>query len=237
MRSDHRIHLSILLTTLLGCTSQPASSDDKAPPVADAQQAPKEAPPVEVAAEKAPSIGALDGEFVATISRHKAIDKIELEVAADGNIRELALYHNDAELIPDAVKAKAQEVYPGSTIHSYESELEGPQRRAVFEVELTTAEGQKCEIEATDGGELLYTECEVEVTSLAEELKAAAEKALPDGTIKEVEVVTPSGDAKPQTVVEMTVGETTHKLVFVEGELQRHAIEIKAEIELDVDLP
>ena len=248
MRSVNRIHLTLLCPSALasflalgltaGCTSEPPPAAAKSPepaertPKADAEPASAPAP-----VAPPPSIGSLDAEFVATISRHKSVEKIELEVGADGLIRELALYPGDADRVPSAVKDRAQEIYPGATVDGYESEVEGPDRRVVYEVELTTAEGQKCEIEATDSGELLYTECELDLSSLSDGLRAEVAKVLPDGEIKEVEVVTPAGDAKPRTSVEVIVGTATHKLVFVDGALSRHALEIKAEIELDLALP
>ncbi len=235
MRDLYRIPLSLLLvTTVLGCDQKPA---EPAEPVPQKDTPPEEKAPEATPPAASPSIGALDSAFIASISRHPTADKIEIEVNADGSVRELALYHNDADKLPEAVRKKAEEVYPGASIKGYESEVEGPERREVFEVELKTAEGQECEVEATAAGELIYTECEVEVSTLGEELKAATLEALPGAEIEEVEIVEHSGDRPKETVVEAKVGETTHKLVFIDGKLSRHVREIKAELEFDVPLP
>ncbi len=236
MRDLHRITLSLLLATGLGCDQKQAEPAEPVP-VQEAKPAAEKPPEPPPPAAPAPSIGGLDSAFVASISAHPSATKVEIEVEANGWIRELALYHNDADSVPEAVRKRAEEVYPGATIKGYESEVEGPERREVFEVELKTAEGQDCEIEATAAGELIYTECEIEVSALSEELKAAALKVLPGAAIEEVEVVEYSGDKPKETVVEAKVGEATHKLVFVNGELSRHIREIKAELEFDIPLP
>jgi len=235
MRDLYRIPLSLLLVTALGCDQKP----EEPAKTVEVQAAPVPAKTPETTPPEGakPTIGALDSAFVASIARHPTADKIEIEVNADGSVRELALYHNDADKLPEAVRKKAEEVYPGATIKGYESEVEGPDRREVFEVELKTAEGQDCEVEATAAGELIYTECEVEVSTLSEELKAATLEALPGAEIEEVEVVEHSGDKPKETVVEAKVGEATHKLVFVDGKLSRHVREIKAELEFDVPIP
>ncbi len=236
MRDLHPITLSLLLATVLGCDQKQAEPAEPVP-VQEAEPTPAKTPKAPPATAPAPGIGGLDSAFIASISAHPNATKVEIEVHADGSIRELALYHNDADKLPEAVRAKAEEVYPGATIKGYESEVEGPERREVFEVELKTAEGQDCEVEATATGELIYTECEIEVSALSEELKAAALKALPGAAIEEVEVIEYSGDRPKETVVEAKIGDATHKLVFIDGELSRHVREIKAELEFDVALP
>jgi hypothetical protein len=233
MRDVSRLIPLLLLTVTIGCGSEPAQAP-ACPEPAKAAEAPAPAPP-----EEKPSIGALDKAFIAAMAEPASltkIDKLELELAADGSVRELALYHSDDARIPDAVKAKVDEVYPGAKVKLFESELEGPERREVFEVEVETADGQECEVEATAAGELIYTECEIEAESLDDALKAAVKATFPAGEIKEAEVVERPGAAK-ETAVEVEVDGVTHKLVFVSGELRRHAVEIKAEIELDLPLP
>ncbi len=239
MRKTQKIpalHLSLLFATALACDPIPA---DKATPVTPEKVAkPGKEPAAEVPQEPAETaIGALDRDFVAGIREHSKVEKIEIEVAADGAIRELALYHNDADRIPAAVRKRAEDTYPGATITGFESEVEGPKRRQVYEVELKTAEGQECEIEAGEDGVLIYTECSLDLAKLSQELKAAAAKALPGGTIKEAEVITHGDNAPLETVIEVEIGESTHKLFFVGDQLKRHALEIKAEIELDLPLP
>lgn len=235
MRDVSRLIPLLLLTVTIGCGSEPAQAPAECPEPAKAAEAPAPAP----AAEETPSIGALDKAFIAAMAEPASlakIEKLELELAADGSVRELALYHSDDARIPDAVKAKVEEVYPGAKIKLFESELEGPERKEVFEVEVETADGQECEVEATAAGELIYTECEIEAESLDDALKAAVKATFPAGELKEAEVVERPGAAK-ETAVEVEVDGVTHKLVFVSGELRRHAVEIKAEIELDLPLP
>ncbi|MCA9657665.1 MAG: hypothetical protein KC486_04935 [Myxococcales bacterium] len=233
MRDVSRLIPLLLLSVTLGCGSEPAQAPAECPEPAKAAEAPAPAPSEE------PSIGALDKAFVAAMAEPASlakIEKLELELNADGSVRELALYHSDDARIPDAVKAKVDEVYPGAKIKLFESELEGPERKEVFEVEVETADGQECEIEATAAGELIYTECEIEAESLDDAIKAAVKATFPGGELKEAEVVERPGAAK-ETAVEVEVDGVSHKLVFVSGELRRHAVEIKAEIELDLPLP
>ena len=233
MRDVSRLIPLLLLSVTLGCGSEPAQAPAECPEPAKAAEAPAPAPSEE------PSIGALDKALVAAMAEPASlakIEKLELELNADGSVRELALYHSDDARIPDAVKAKVDEVYPGAKIKLFESELEGPERKEVFEVEVETADGQECEIEATAAGELIYTECEIEAESLDDAIKAAVKATVPGGELKEAEVVERPGAAK-ETAVEVEVDGVSHKLVFVSGELRRHAVEIKAEIELDLPLP
>ncbi len=235
------LHLSLLMAMTLACDSKsPADGDNNASVqevvTVDDTAAKKPATPAPEESTAA-AIGSLDRGFVSGIREHSKVEKIELEVAADGAIRELALYHNDADRIPEAVRKRAESTYPGAKITGFESEVEGPKRRQVYEVEVETAEGQKCEIEAGDDGVLIYTECEVDLATLSEGIKTAAAKALPEGTIKKAEVVQHGDDAPAETVIEVELGESTHKLIFVGDQLKRHVLEIKAEIELDLPLP
>ncbi|HGG57780.1 MAG TPA: hypothetical protein ENK31_08305 [Nannocystis exedens] len=234
------LHLSLLISMALACDSKSATESDKAADVQEIVKADNTAKKPATTAPEEPStaaIGSLDRGFITGIREHSKVEKIEIEIAADGVIRELALYHMDAGKIPESVRKRAEASYPGAKITGFESEVEGPPRRQVYEVELETAEGQKCEIEAGEDGVQIYSECEVDLAKLSEELKAAAAKTLPEGTIKEAEVVQQGDDAPAKTIIEVEVGESTHKLVFVGDQLKRHVLEIKAEIELDLPLP
>ena len=120
MRDVSRLIPLLLLSVTLGCGSEPAQAPAECPEPAKAAEAPAPAPSEE------PSIGALDKAFVAAMAEPASlakIEKLELELNADGSVRELALYHSDDARIPDAVKAKVDEVYPGAKIKLFESEL------------------------------------------------------------------------------------------------------------------
>lgn len=113
-------------------------------------------------------------------------NKMKLELELDGSVRKLAVYHDDVGALPAAVTARASEVFPGAKVRSYESEYYRDLGR-VFEVEVETADGQRCEVSAREDGALVYKECELDPKALPPEIVAALERDAPGRKIQEVE--------------------------------------------------
>jgi hypothetical protein len=112
--------------------------------------------------------------------------KMKLELEVDGSVRKLAVYHDEVGAVPAAVIARASEVFPGAKVRSYESEYYRDLGR-VFEVEVETAGGQRCEVSAREDGALVYKECELDVKAMPPEIVAALERDAPGRKLLEVE--------------------------------------------------
>lgn len=146
----------------------------------------QQAPPADPPAAPPPALGPgrLDPEIVRAAAA--GARKLELELEADGSVRKLAVYHDDAAALPAAVTAKAAEVFPGSTVRGYETELYRDLGR-VFEVEVVTRDKQPCELSAREDGALVYKECELDAKSLPPEISAAVTRDAAGRKLLEVE--------------------------------------------------
>ncbi len=177
-----------------------------------------------------PAVPRLDAEIVAAAASAAGVIKFKIEAEADGSIRELSLYHNDATALPAAVTALREAQYPGSKVRAYEIEYDRDHGR-VFEIEVTTKDKQECELSAKPDGTLVYNECHIAPKTLAAGVVSAIEKAVPGAKITEAEKKT-YADGKVVTSVEVTAGGKQHELYF-EGEgLIRHELVIQGELEV-----
>jgi len=170
--------------------------------------------------------------------------KMKLELEADGTVRKLAVYHDDPGAVPAAVLARASEVFPGAKVRTYETEFYADLGR-VFEVEVETADKQRCEVSAREDGALVYKECELDLKKLPPEIKAALERDAPGRKIQEVkrkdhadgkvEFVAELGPAavakkKPAAGADEAAGE---ELYFdAAGKLLRREVTLSAEVEI-----
>ncbi|MCA9637339.1 MAG: PepSY domain-containing protein [Myxococcales bacterium] len=227
---------ALTLAFTAACGALSCGSTVAPPDAAKAGEAKAECPPApECPAQAPPAAAALDGDFLRGALSHRGLTKIEIEVRANGEVEELAVYHNDADAIPEPVRARAEERFPGATIERYETELE--EGKKVFEVEVKTADGKECEVEAAANGDLLYVECVADESILSAEQKATIERIVAGGKITEVETVERPGDEKPSIGVSVEVGDATHKLDFgPDGALKRHAREIPASLEIELPI-
>ncbi len=116
----------------------------------------------------------------------KTVDEFEFRLDETGALVKQAVYHDDAASIPEAVKAKAAELFPGSTVQHYETEWYATEG-VIYEVEVKTADGRECEVAAAPDGTLRYEECELEPANVPTQITAAIASAYPGGKILEVE--------------------------------------------------
>ncbi|RMG99162.1 MAG: hypothetical protein D6705_03990 [Deltaproteobacteria bacterium] len=112
-------------------------------------------------------------EIAALLAKDVPIDKIEFEIGPDGAVEEIAVYHQDAASVPEAVRATAGKAFPGARTVAFELEWLAT-GALVHEVEVKTADGRKCEVSSAPDGAARYTECEIG----ARELPAPVRKAV-----------------------------------------------------------
>lgn len=227
-----------LVAALCGsaCDSGPAPSPKTEPtktPATAPATAPAPAPtPAPAPAAKA-GPGHIDGELIKTAQTVQGLTKVKLEAEADGNLRYIAIYHNDPAAIPEPVRKQLDAQFPGGKVLGYETEEIADQGR-VFEVEVETQDKQLCEYSAKADGSLIYTECHIDARALPEPVRAAVEKAHPGVAIKEAEKKTFTG-AGEQYEVELDVGGREHEYYFKpDGTVIRHEIVLPAVLEVPV---
>lgn len=138
-----------------------------------------------VVATPADGAASIDAELT-KLAGGDTVEKFKLRVDDAGVAAKQSLYHGDATAIPEAVQKLARERYKDAKIERYESELYREHGR-IFEVELTTADGQRCEIAASAEGVELYTECRLTLETVPPAIRDAITKLYPQGKIVEVE--------------------------------------------------
>ncbi|MBZ5709084.1 PepSY-like domain-containing protein [Nannocystis pusilla] len=223
--------LAVAGLLILACGPEAATKGPPAPspttPAAPA--APAEAKPAPPPAASGP--GQLDADLVRTAGTAQGVEKIKLEVEADGSLRYFSVYHQDAASLPEPVRKQVEAVYPGARALRYETEFVAPHGR-LFEVEVETADKQSCELSAKADGGVLYTECHIDAKALPEPVRAAFDKAHPGAAIKEVEKKTLTG-AGDEYEIEFEAGGRLHELYFKpDGAVIRHELVIPAVIEV-----
>lgn len=203
--------------------NQQNSPTEPAPPAAEADTTPAQAcaPP-----------GQLDPELVALAIRADSLIRFRLRVDESGAIQKFAVYHEDADEIPEAVRAAAEARFPDSQVRYYESERYSDRGR-VHEVEVATSEGQHCELSAQTDGTLVYVECEITADEVPEAIMAEANRRVPGGELVEAE--TKEGPEINTVHLQMRVGEQTHYLIFqASGEFSNHYLRVPATIDIPV---
>lgn len=174
-----------LLPLALACTQldEPVSASPS-----DAASTPTQASAAQATSTTAAS-ATLSARVREVAASAPAVEKIKLRFDADGALVKQSVYHDDAEAIPAPVRARASETYPGHTVTGYETEHYADLGE-VFEVELDTAEGQHCEVAASEDGGLIYTECNVDPSSLPAAVADAIRNTLAGAKILEAELET-----------------------------------------------
>jgi hypothetical protein len=186
--------------------------------------------PAATPAPPAPAVPNLDAEIVRSAATAAGVTKIKIEAEADGSLRELSLYHNDAEVLPIAVKDLLAQQYPGAKIRAYETEYDRAHGR-VFEVEVLTTDKRECEYSATPAGVLLYNECHIDPKTLSEPIRAAVAKTVPNAKILEAEKKT-FPDGREIYSVEFSADGKVHELYFERDALVSHQLVIPAQVEV-----
>ena len=101
-----------------------------------------------------------------------AVEKMKLRFDASGQLIKQAVYHDDASAIPKAVHELAVVTFPDAKELHYETEHYADLGE-VYEVEVETADGKKCEVAGTADGTLLYSECHIDVGELPQPIADA----------------------------------------------------------------
>lgn len=221
----HATSALVLSLLLAGCatTSEGATETPAAAPAASMQ------------ADVAVTSGGLHDAVAKAAITAKTVEEFEFRLDEQGALVKQAVYHDDASAISDAVKAKAQEVFPGGTITHYETEWYAGVGD-VQEVEVKTADGRECEVAALPDGTLRYEECKLDLASLPTQITEAIESAYPGGKILEAE--TKKGPDLDVVTVEVEAGGTEYYVHMApDGEIQSVHKRVEAIVEIPVAVP
>lgn len=172
----------------------------------------------------------LDAGIVSAAATNAGVTKLKMEADADGSLRELSLYHNDAAALPAPVLALLPQQYPGAKIRAYETEFNRGHGR-VFEVEVLTKDKQECEYSATPEGVVIYNECHIDPKALPEPIRTAIPKTVPGAKILEAEKKT-FPDGREIYSVELSADGKVHELYFEKDALVSHVLVIPAQLEV-----
>jgi hypothetical protein len=195
-------------------------------PTAEAES---EAPTQSMMAAEAPA-SAVPVELVETAGKASGVQKAKIRVDDTGAVTKLAIYHADADRIPQPVRDLARKTYPEAKVKVYESEYYA-ERGVVFEVEVETKDGKECEVEAKSDGTLVYTECVVDAASLSAEVKATIDETVPGAKVLEVEEK--KGPDIDEVIVEVEKDGQAHVLTMKpSGELVSHHLRIPAVLDV-----
>jgi hypothetical protein len=176
-------------------------------------------------------VGALDRELVETAARGAI--KMKVRTDATGALVKQSVYHRDQAAIPKPVHELAAKKFPGSKLQYVESELYREHGR-VYEIEVTTADGRKCEVAGSAEGVELYEECVVDAASLPAAVTDAVGKLYPGAKVLEAE--TKKGPNLEEITIEVQVGEGEHYVrIKPDGTVIERLVRIPAVIEIPVE--
>jgi uncharacterized membrane protein YkoI len=176
--------LCAFVSIACGTETRPGTETPEPTPTEAPAPAPTQA--VDVAAP-APKTGtAVHAEIVATARDAKGVEKVKLRTDASGVLVKQAVYHLDESRVPEPVKALAKKEFPGGKAVRYETEIYAD-IGAIFEVEVQTKDGKRCEVAANAEGVLRYKECRVKPKELPVEVTRKLGELHPKGKILEAE--------------------------------------------------
>lgn len=172
--------------------------------------------------------GGLDGELVKTAAAGAI--KMKVRTDANGVLVKQSVYHQQLAAIPEPVQKLAAAKFPGAKTDYVESELYAEHGR-VYEIEVTTADGQHCEIAASADAAELYTECIIDAAALPAAVAATVAKLYPGAKVLEAE--TKKGPKIDELTVEIQVEGGEHYLrVAPDGTVIQRLVRIPAIIEI-----
>jgi len=207
--------------------------DEPAPTAAPADATPSpavQAPATTAAGDDSP----LSAQVREVASSGAKIELMELRLDEAGAIVKQAVYHDDKDAIPEPVRALAEQTYPGSKPYRYETEHYAD-RGVVYEVEVETAEGQKCEVAASAEGELIYRECQIPAAELPEAVASRVSATIADGKILEAEYKQVEGEADESYSVEIEADAREYYLrIAADGTLLSKHLRVPALVELPI---
>jgi hypothetical protein len=175
----------------------------------------------------------LDREIVQTARSAPVVHKMQIRTDADGAIVKQAIYHGDADRVPEAVRAAVTAKYPKAQVLHYETEWYADGGR-VYEVEVKMAGGEACELAADAEGNERYVECRISAKKLPPTVAEAVKAAVPGAKILEAERKTqPAGD---EYSVEVEAGGRQLYLYLAsDGTILRKYLRIPAVVEVPID--
>ncbi|TPV92951.1 MAG: hypothetical protein B7733_23030 [Myxococcales bacterium FL481] len=149
----------------------------------------------------------MDAEILKTAASAPRLDKLKVRVDPAGRVVKQALYHHDANAIPQPVRELAAQEFPGSTPTRFETEYYAATGRA-YEVEVKTQPGRNCEVAATAEGVKLYVECHVDPSVLPPPVAETVRRVAAGAKIIEAEhTIYASGDEEFSIELETPQGE------------------------------
>jgi hypothetical protein len=153
---------------------------------------------------------------------------IQVDTDAAGRIAKCAVYHNDPDVVPNAVRQLAERKFPESKSRFFETELY-PDHGLVYEVEVETREGKHCEIAGKPDGTELYTECGLDHDDVPRAVLEASKKLLPQGELEEAEAK--RGPKVDEIDLEVRVGTELHYLRYTtDGALLDHLVRMRGAV-------
>ncbi len=217
----------LLALASVGCATTPVENPGPSSPAASAQ--PMTADPA------APAAQTLEPAVVEAAMHATHVEKIKIRVDSRGAIVKQAAYHDNAAAVPDIVKTKAGEVYPGSKILHYETEHYRDDG-LVHEVEVQTQDGRRCEVSVGPEGVLRYQECRIAAEDLPAAVAAKVAELYPDGRVLEAEIKT-TAEGDTFTIEVDSGGDEFYLSVSPQGALLGVHRRIKAIVELPLATP
>jgi len=174
----------------------------------------------------------LDPELVALARDSGKVGGIKIRTDRHGAVVKMAVYHAEESAVPAWARGLASEKWPGSELRSYESEWYADVGR-VFEIEVMTKDGTKCEISVTSAGAERYIECEIDPNALPGPVAATVAKELPNGKVTEAE--THEGPDFDEISMEVEAGGQEHYMrIRNDGKLLEHLLRFPTILEVPV---
>ena len=179
--------------------------------------------------------GRLNHELLSLAKNAHGTRKIELHSDQNGTITKMSVYHQDVSRVPEAIRKLAERQFPDSKVISMETENYAD-AGLVYEVEVESPDGKRCEVSALPDATLRYTECRLSSDGLPAAVSQRIAATVPNGTIEELEVLKgPSIAGGEEYRAEVKLGGVEHYLrISPSGELLRHGIVVPASIEVPI---
>lgn len=211
------------------CGVMACSSSVKEQPKSEAVTAVQE---TEVSPKPAGATG-FDLALMETARQAKAVKELRVYYDAKGQVRKSAVYHGDESKVPAPVLAVIKSKFPDATVSSYEHEIYA-EHGYVYELELTTAQGDALEVSVKADGTIHYVERKIVPSEGVPNatIRQAIEAKLPGGVIKEMEIK--EGPELYELRVKVNADTIpVHYFVFGKDDtLTQHLLRYPAQIEL-----